>query len=118
MAVVCACIPSLRPLYSVAVGAYENMTSVTRSKMSTMTSAGRNKNRGSWRPTLSRSLPSDGMFSQIEEQGDSDTKPFGHGVVIERGEDEGGIELPLRGIQVKTEVLISTEKLEYNDRLF
>lgn len=114
MAVVCACIPSLRPLYSVAVGAYENMTSVTRSKLSTTSG----RKRGSWRPGLSRSQPSDGMFSQLEEQNDSDMKPFGHGVTIGRGEDEGGMELPLRGIQVRTEVAIVSEKLEYKDRLF
>ncbi|KAL8649449.1 MAG: hypothetical protein Q9210_004386, partial [Variospora velana] len=54
MAVVCACIPSLRPLYSVAVGGFRNITSVSRSKiMSSSTNiSGRGNNRASWRPQL------------------------------------------------------------------
>lgn len=117
MAVVCASIPSLRPLYSVAVGAYRNVvTSTSRTKRS---SANGRSSRLPW--PNSRSQPSEGMFSQLEEQGD-DTKPLGHGVSIRggrNGEYGEAMELPpLSGIHVKSEVLISTEKLEYKDRLF
>ncbi|KAI4136265.1 MAG: hypothetical protein LQ341_005737, partial [Variospora aurantia] len=70
MAVVCACIPSLRPLYSVAVGGFRNMTSVSRSKiMSSGTNiSGPGNNRASWRPQLSRSRTSDGLFSPLQEE--------------------------------------------------
>lgn len=125
MAVVCACIPSLRPLYSVAVGGFRNVTSASRSKiMSSSGASGRNR-RTSWRPALSRSRMSDAMFSQLEEEQVDDPRPLGHGVSISGGKrrkgDEGegeGMELPLRGIHVTSEVSISTEKLEYKDRLF
>ncbi|KAL9015437.1 MAG: hypothetical protein Q9185_007166, partial [Variospora sp. 1 TL-2023] len=131
MAVVCACIPSLRPLYSVAVGGFQNMTSVSRSKiMSSGTNiSGRGTNHTSWRPQLSRSRTSDGLFSPLQEElAADDAKPLGHGVSIrggrrkgggeDAGDEEEGMELPLSGIHVKSEVLISTEKLEYKDRLF
>ncbi|KAL8755696.1 MAG: hypothetical protein Q9184_004724 [Pyrenodesmia sp. 2 TL-2023] len=117
MAVVCASIPSLRPLYSVAVGAYRNVvTSTSRTKRSSIN--GRTL-RIPW--PNSHSQPSEGMFSQLEEQGD-DTKPLGHDVSIRGGRNGAhgeAIELPpLSGIHVKSEVLISTEKLEYKDWLF
>ncbi|KAL9011811.1 MAG: hypothetical protein Q9173_003382 [Seirophora scorigena] len=128
MAVVCACIPSLRPLYSVAVGGFRNVTSVSRSRIMSSSGgggpSGRN-NRTSWRPALSRSRMSDGMFSQLLEEQVDDARPLGHGVSIKGGRrkkgDEGGLEdmeLPLRGIHVRSEVSISTERLEYKDRLF
>ncbi|KAL8964186.1 MAG: hypothetical protein Q9197_006996, partial [Variospora fuerteventurae] len=82
MAVVCACIPSLRPLYSVAVGGFQNMTSVSRSKiMSSGTNiSGRGNNHASWRPQLSRSRTSDGLFSPLQEElAADDAKPLGHG---------------------------------------
>ncbi|KAL9055066.1 MAG: hypothetical protein Q9206_003284 [Seirophora lacunosa] len=129
MAVVCACIPSLRPLYSVAVGGFRNVTSVSRSKIMSSSGGGGGASGGnrrtSWRPTLSRSRMSDAMFSQLEEEQIDDPRPLGHGVSISGGrrrkadEEVGeGMELPLRGIHVTSEVSISTEKLEYKDRLF
>lgn len=55
----------------------------------------------------------------MEEGGADDTKPLGHDVSVHGGgEREEGVELPARGIQVKTEVRVSTDKLEYRDRLF
>ncbi|KAL8770832.1 MAG: hypothetical protein Q9209_003483, partial [Squamulea sp. 1 TL-2023] len=121
MAVTCANIPSLRPLYTVAFGHFHNLITLSRTSKKTSTTGGR---RGPW--PISRSQLSDGMFSQLKDPGD-DNKTFGHGVSIHggrRGDGYGGeddgevIELPMRGIQVKTEVSISTEKLEYKDRLF
>lgn len=59
------------------------------------------------------------MFSQLEDGGADDTKPLGHDVSVHGGgEAEEGVELPERGIQVKTEVEVSSEGLEYRDRLF
>ncbi|KAL8851461.1 MAG: hypothetical protein Q9221_003640 [Calogaya cf. arnoldii] len=118
MAVVYASIPSLRPLYGVAVGAYRNVvTSASRTAKRSSTNGRRS--RLPW--PNSRSQHSEGMFSQLEEQGD-DAKAFGHGISIRGGRDgEHGeaMELPpMSGIHVKSEVLISTEKLEYKDRLF
>lgn len=63
---------------------------------------------------------SDGKFSQISEQ-QEDTTPFGHGVVVHGGDAEAGregIELPEHGINVKTEVTVTTVGLEYRDRLY
>lgn len=123
MAVTCASIPSLRPLYSIAVGGFRNMSaSVCRSnRMASNT--GRTK-RATWLHSGPlRRQPSDGMSSPNGKPAD-DIKPFGHGVSIrggrqgDVGEDAKGMELPLRGIQVKTEVVITTEQLEYKDRLF
>ncbi|KAL8813895.1 MAG: hypothetical protein Q9223_006844, partial [Gallowayella weberi] len=112
MAVICACIPSIRPLFSVAARSLPNINSSrARSKLSTNTSK-----RRTW-PNSSRGNASDGIFSQLEE-GSDDTKPLGHKISVRGGHDDGGegMDIPLRGIQVKTEVVISTEKLEYMDR--
>ena len=59
------------------------------------------------------------MFSVLEDGGTDDMKPLGHDVSVHGGgEGEEGLELPPRGIQVKTEVKVSTDKLEYRDRLY
>ncbi|KAL8643576.1 MAG: hypothetical protein Q9226_008270 [Calogaya cf. arnoldii] len=118
MAVICTSIPSLHPLYSIAIGAYHNIaTSASRTTKRSSTNG--RSSRLPW--PNSRSQHSEGMFRQLEEQGD-DTKAFGHGISIRGGRDgEHGeaMELPpMSGIHVKSGVLISTEKLEYKDRLF
>lgn len=110
MAVICASIPSLRPLYNVATDGLRNVTSLSVSKLTSTTG------KRTW--PGSRSKASDGMFSQLDEQSD-DTRPLGHGVSVHGGRpntDPEAIELPTHGIHVKTEVTI--DRLEYKDRLF
>ncbi|KAL8994250.1 MAG: hypothetical protein Q9169_005719 [Polycauliona sp. 2 TL-2023] len=121
IAVICACIPSLRPLFTLASRSLRNSSlpsfatpRMVGGKIITSTSS----KRRTW-PGASRGKTSDGMFSQLSEGGAEDTKPLGHGVSVHGGgEGEEGLELPARGIQVKTEVMVSTEGLEYKDRLF
>ena len=67
---------------------------------------------------------SDGNFSQLDEQPE-DTKPLGHGVEVRGGRVNGmeptdleALELQQGGIRVETEVRVSSDKLEYQDRLF
>ncbi|KAL8921475.1 MAG: hypothetical protein Q9172_003980 [Xanthocarpia lactea] len=122
MAVICACIPSLRPLFSLAARSLRNSSMPAFSspqagaKLTGSSKSG--TGRRPW-PGSSRGKTSDGMFSQLEEGGSDDMKPLGHDVSVQGGgEGEEGVELPQMGIQVKTEVRISTDKLEYRDRLF
>ncbi|KAL9606495.1 MAG: hypothetical protein Q9179_000360 [Wetmoreana sp. 5 TL-2023] len=115
MAVICACIPSLRPLFSLSAHTLRNVASASRSKLASTTG------KKTW--PGSRSRVSDGMFSQIDEQLD-DTRPLGHGVSVRGGRvndveaDAEAMELPPHGIQVKTEVTVRTDRLEYQDHLF
>ncbi|KAL8934567.1 MAG: hypothetical protein Q9216_005842 [Gyalolechia sp. 2 TL-2023] len=111
MAVVCACIPSLRPLYSLTVHGLHRLSSVSKSKISSTTG------RRTW--PGSRNKISNGIFSQLDEQPD-DVKPLGHDVSVrgDVGGDPESIELPPHGIYVKTEIKVSTDRLEYQDRLF
>ncbi|KAL8645707.1 MAG: hypothetical protein Q9226_007179 [Calogaya cf. arnoldii] len=115
MAVICACIPSLRPLFSFASRSLRNSSmpsfSTPRIVGGKFTNSSNSKRR-----TWPGSKTSDGMFSVLDE---SDTKPLGHDVSVHGGGDgEEGVEMPERGIQVKTEVKVVTEGLEYRDRLF
>ena len=71
----------------------------------------------------SKSRPSDGTFSQLDEP--DDLRPLGHDVSVRGGRvdesqaDAEAIELPEQGISVRTEVILSTsDRLYYNDRLF
>ncbi|KAL8837151.1 MAG: hypothetical protein Q9176_005894 [Flavoplaca citrina] len=121
MAVICACIPSLRPLFSLASRSLRNSNvpsfSTPRIVGGKFTGPSSSKQR-TW-PRSGKGKISDGMFSQLDEGGADDTKPLGHDVSVHGGgETEEGIELPERGIQVKTEVRVSSEGLEYRDRLF
>lgn len=111
MAVVCACIPSLRPLYGLTVHGLHRLNSASKSKLSSTTG-----NR-TW--PGSRNKTSSGIFSQLDEQPD-DVKPLGHDVSVhgDVGADPESIELSPHGIHVKTEIKVSTNRLEYQDRLF
>lgn len=88
---------------------------MSRSKLASNTTS----KRRTWPNSSRGGNASDGMFSQLGE-GSDDTKPFGLQVSVRGGGEEGAeaVDLPLRGIQVKTEVMISSTKLEYRDRLF
>ena len=119
MAVICACIPSLRPLVSVAGKGFANAPLVR----SALHSTGATSSRGMWQSGKSKSRPSDGTFSQLDEA--DDLRPLGHDVSVRGGRVNGSqpgteaVELPQQGIEVRTEVILSTsERLHYNDRLF
>lgn len=58
-------------------------------------------------------------FSRLDEWEDRN-RPMGHDVTVRGGGGEVEMgEVPREGIQVKTEVvLVSSERLEYEDRLF
>ncbi|KAL9041272.1 MAG: hypothetical protein Q9214_004164, partial [Letrouitia sp. 1 TL-2023] len=102
MAVICACIPSLRPLFSIINRSIFKVTPMVKSKLSTGTSFTSKRTWGS-------SKRSDGTFSQLDEHAD-DTKPLGHDVSVRGGvvnaieHDTEALELPERGIKVKREV--------------
>lgn len=117
MAVICACIPSLRPLASVAGKGFANAPLIK----SALHSTGGASSRRMWESGKSR--PSDGTFSQLDET--DDLRPLGHDVSVRGGRVNGteadteAIELPQQGIEVRTEVILSSsDRLHYNDRLF
>ena len=116
MAVICACIPSLRPLASVAGQGFANAPLIR----STLSSGGASSRR-MWGSGKGKS--SDGTFSQLDEP--DDLKPLGHDVSVRGGRvnesqpDIEAVEMSQTGINVRTEVILSTsDRLHYNDRLF
>ena len=117
MAVVCACIPSLRPLVTVVSQGVFNHPLVR----STLSSSGATPSKRTWGSSTGKY--SDGTFSQLD--GAEDLQPLGHGVSIYGGRGVGdqldgeNTETPQHGIKVMTEVQVSTtDRLEYNDRLY
>lgn len=112
-AVICACIPSLRPLASVIGRGFSALPTGTTLLRSTMHSRGT----ASKRTWGGGSKQSNGDFSQLDEA--HDLRPLGHDVSIGQAGTEG-IELPPKhGINVKTEVTLVTEdRLYYDNRLF
>ena len=117
MAVVCACIPSLRPLFSVIGHGFSHAPFVGRTSNSISRESSSKHLWGSgMRQTNSR-------FSQLEEM--DDLRPLGHDVAVRGGrtemaqDEEENLEMPEKGIRVKTEVtLVTSDRLDYNDRLF
>ncbi|KAL8947327.1 MAG: hypothetical protein Q9222_006383, partial [Ikaeria aurantiellina] len=101
MAVICACIPSLRPLISLGARRLRGLSSFTKSSVSS--------NSGKRRWPGAKGSFSDGTFSQLSELPE-DMKRLGHDVTIHGGQvtdpEAGGeaIELPQHGIQVRTEI--------------
>lgn len=117
MAVICACIPSLRPLVNVAGQGFTNSPLVGRSLQSTGVASSRRM----WES--GKRGPSVGTFSQLDEP--DDLRPLGHDVSVRGGRpsesqpDIEAIEMPETVINVRTEVILSTSaRLHYNDRLF
>ena len=126
MAVVAACIPTIRPLVSTLLRSPPSVRPVKHNDPvggSSVTSKWSTKL--TWRTSKSQS--SNGSFSRLEEQLDDRSKPMGHDVSVHGGAIDGRdgsastekTDIPERGIQVKTEIfLISSERLEYEYRLF
>ncbi|KAL9581923.1 MAG: hypothetical protein Q9212_003598 [Teloschistes hypoglaucus] len=115
LGVICACIPSLRPLFRFAAHGFSKPSHYSSSKDKFLPN---NMKRRTWPGSITK--VSDGKFSQISEQ-QEDTAPFGHGVEVHGGGVEpgrDGIELPEHGISVKTEITVTTVGLEYRDRLY
>ena len=117
MAVVCSCIPSLRPLFEITRQAFRNSRPPRQKKMSWRGGAPSSKR------TWSSSKSKGGGFSHLDEQSE-DSRPLGHVVSVCGGTISGlepeieAPEIPSRGIQVQREVRITSTKLEYKDRLF
>ncbi|KAL8955608.1 MAG: hypothetical protein Q9193_006603 [Seirophora villosa] len=112
VAVICACLPSLRPLFPTA---YSAMYRIPR-KLSTSHSSAP----GKWiKGRGSKGNKNGEEFSRLDEWEDKN-RPMGHDVSVRGGGGEVEMgEVPREGIQVKTEVvLVSSERLEYEDRLF
>ncbi|CAD6575386.1 MAG: hypothetical protein ASARMPREDX12_007248 [Alectoria sarmentosa] len=110
IAVICACIPSLRPLVNVVGQGFANAPSISGTSSRRMWESGKGR-------------PNDGTFSQLDEP--DDLRPLGHDVSVRGGKVDGSqpdveaMELPEQGIKVQTEVILSTsDRLYYNDRLF
>lgn len=114
MAVVCACIPSLRPLVTIVTQGVFNHPLVR----STLASYNGTSSKRLWRSSKLKS--SDGAFSHLDEV--EDLRPLGHGISVRGGglQQEGGaVELPMHGIKVRTEITWETSnRLDYNDRLY
>ncbi len=114
MAVVCACIPSLRPLVTIVTEGVFNHPLVR----STLASHNGPSSKRPWRSSKGKS--SDGTFSHLDEV--EDLRPLGHGISVRggQGQQEGGaVELPEHGIKVRTEITwVTSDRLDYNDRLY
>lgn len=117
MAVVCACIPSLRPLVDL-VGRGFSHAPFVRSTLNT--TSGKSLSKHLWGSGVRQT---DSKFSQLEEL--DDLRPLGHDVSVRGGrvnagqDEEDAVDLPQKGIKVKTEVTLATsDRLDYNDKLF
>ncbi|KAL8812469.1 MAG: hypothetical protein Q9200_000998 [Gallowayella weberi] len=120
VAVICACLPSLRPLFTVAAS--------LKSKISSQSTLSQKSSRwlmwgGSGHSGSKESNSS--SFSRMGEFAEELDMPLGHEVDVYGGRMEGNgdgttsMEIPERGIRVKTEVvLVSSARLDYRDRLF
>lgn len=126
IAVICACIPSLRPLVTVLRNGVFQHPLIPKSLRSTLTSGTSSKPK--WG---GESAGSDGPFSHLDEM--DDLRPLGHGVQIDSrprvkatgGDEESGMPkememaVPSTRIGVKTDIVVETsERLTYNDRLY
>ncbi|KAL6713697.1 hypothetical protein ACLMJK_009162 [Lecanora helva] len=121
MAVVCACIPSLRPLFSVITRSFSHPPSFRSTLNSTLNSTSGKLSSQGW--FGSRAQQTNSNFSHMDDA--DDLRPLGHDVEVRGGRSETGLsdeeamELPQKAIKVKTEVTLATsERLDYNDRLF
>ena len=77
-----------------------------------------------WR--TSKNDDPDGNFIRLEESLSNSQRAWGHNVSVHGGRTSGEnnesvdeVEVPPEGIKVKTEIiLMSTDRLDYNDRLY
>ena len=117
MAVVCACIPSLRPLFTIFTqGVFKQP--LVRGTVGPMNGLLSRPAWVSWKEKSSNSA-----FSHLGEL--DDLQPLGHGAFVHQGRQVEELEsgkptsLPQQGINVVTEIEVSTtDRLDYNDRLY
>ncbi|KAL8644847.1 MAG: hypothetical protein Q9210_007041 [Variospora velana] len=111
VAVICACLPSLRPLFATTYNAM--------SRIPKRVSISHSSRSGRWiKGKLGKDNDNGEQFSRLDEW-EEQNKPMGHDVSVHGGEEVEMGEVPREGIQVKTEVvLVSSERLDYEDRLF
>ncbi len=114
MAVICACIPSLRPLARVASQRFAHAPLMKNPLRFT----NGYPSRRIWESQNGEI--SDGTFSQLKEP--DDQRPLGHETSVQGGGVQGegeGLEMSGRGIRVRTEVILTeSDGLFYNERLF
>lgn len=119
LGIVSACIPSLRPLVTYVISGTHRgpiMDSVKTS--STVLSP------TTWR--TSESTEPRGAFIQLDGSTNEIESAWGHRVSVHGGHTGGKsadsieeVEIPIEGITVKTEImLLTSDRLNYNDRLF
>lgn len=123
MAVICACLPSLRPLFSltppIPIKISKRLSLFNTNTNTNTSTSGRWIN--STRVEEVEEEDSRAPLDDFEER----NKPLGHDVEVRGGEGvKREMEMGERGwtgegIRVKTEVvLVSSERLDYRDRLF
>ncbi|KAI4131245.1 MAG: hypothetical protein LQ338_001339 [Usnochroma carphineum] len=114
VAVICACLPSLRPLFAIASRALSRMPKIPK-----RLSLGNSSGSGGWLKGKGSKGSNDEEFYRLDEWG-KPNKRMGHDVHVRAGAGGADIgDVPQKGIKVKTEVmLVSSERLDYEDRLF
>lgn len=119
LGIVSACIPSLRPLVTYVIsGTHRGPTMDSVQTSSTIL------NPATWR--ASESTERRGAFIQLDDSTNEIESAWGHSVFVHGGQPGGKtrnsieeVEIPIKGITVKTEItLMTSDRLNYNDRLF
>lgn len=119
LGIVSACIPSLRPLVTYFISG-THRGPITDSVQTSSTIL----NSKTWR--TSESTEPHGAFIQLAESTNEIESAWGHSVFVQGGHHAGTngdsveeLEIPIEGITVKTEItLMTSDRLNYNDRLF
>lgn len=113
MAVICACIPSIRPLANIFASA-----PLLRSTLPSTVGISSSR-----RVLESGKRPSDGTFTELYEA--DDLRPLGHDVSVRGGRVNGDLPdvettvMAETGISVRTDITLATSnRLYYNDRLY
>lgn len=117
LSVVSACIPSLRPLVALLTRGTHQWPSMDSASTAVQSHT-------VWR--TSKNDDPDGNFFRLEESLSDSQRAWGHNVSVHGGRTSGEnnenvdeVEVPPEGIKVKTEIiLMSTDRLDYNDRLY
>lgn len=117
LSVVSACIPSLRPLVALIIRGNHQWPSIDSASTAV-------PSKTVWR--TSKTDDTDGNFIRLEESLPDSERAWGHKVSVhggrasrENNETIEEVETPPEGIKVKTEIiLISTDRLDYDDRLY
>lgn len=128
MGVISACIPSLRPGFSILLrGTTKALGVVSIGKESAEESSSGSSRM--WNST-NEGDAAEGNFQRLEDSVESNRRQWGHDVAVKGGKPIGGrgtadeisleeMNVPAGGIRVKREVLVtSSDWIEYKDRIF